>query len=418
MSLFTLPFAPVRGALLAGLCTLVLLAASDPALSQAGPVPEAVNAARQSTFRISHDFDGSRYSAGSGFAVTPDTIVTNAHVVEGVEGDLAPYGARPNFVAIDSNGDPIQVVSYQAFPLIDLAVLRVARNDLVPVSILDAPLNIGQEVWAMGYPGVGDLLSPSRTAQVTFGVVQSYEEFSNPPRYGSTRLIRHNAEINHGNSGGPLLNRCGQVVGVNTLGREEAGATKYSVNSQELVVHLGLQRRPIRPSNVVDACRSGGGVEPWMIGAGMGLVLAAVGGGAVAYRRRAPSPAGGSSGPGPAASGAAGRRAEKPARDPMLVLQVAAQDGTGPVDLKAPIRPDRPVTIGRADNNDIVLAFSTVSRNHLKIEMIGASLLVTDLGSANGTLIDGREIAPRTPRSIPPDTPIEIGTLRARIRLE
>jgi len=91
---------------------------------------------------------------------------------------------------------------------------------------------------------------------------------------------------------------------------------------------------------------------------------------------------------------------------------------TGEVDLKAPIRPDRPVTIGRADNNDIVLAFSTVSLNHLKIEMIGASLPVTDLGSANGTLIDGREIAPRTPRSIPPDTPVEIGTLRARIRLE
>ena len=134
---------------------------------------------------------------GSGFFVKPDTVLTNAHVIEGktsvqvLSGDMR-YTAR---VAMVSTGT-------------DMAVLRVDHpNPAQPILHLGSAgsARAGQEVIAIGY-ALGTL---SNT--VTRGIVSAIRTA------GDVTFIQTDAAINPGNSGGPLLDRRGEVIGINSM---------------------------------------------------------------------------------------------------------------------------------------------------------------------------------------------------------
>jgi len=106
-----------------------------------------------------------------------------------------------------------------AFPGEDLAVLRVEGLDRPPATFANLggrePAK-GLEIYAIGFPGAADRLGPPDEASVVPGVVS--RTFAGPWSEGAptVRIIQHTAPTNPGNSGGPLVNRCGQVVGLNT----------------------------------------------------------------------------------------------------------------------------------------------------------------------------------------------------------
>lgn len=142
---------------------------------------------------------------GTGFFVAPDTLITNAHVVEGNA-----------YVTIKlSTGEAMTGRVLQRSDDLDLAAIRL--NDARPgqavlplASSRDA--RIGQEVIAIGSP-----LGLQNT--VTRGIVSALRQV------GSVVLVQTDAAINPGNSGGPLLDRSGRVVAVATMrmsGRAEA----------------------------------------------------------------------------------------------------------------------------------------------------------------------------------------------------
>ena len=149
---------------------------------------------------------------GSGFIVSEDGyIITNAHVVEGqtsmeLEAGGNNYSAR---VVMVSTG-------------YDLAVLQVnnpnPRQAVLRLSTA-ASARPGKEVIAIGY-ALGSL---SNT--VTRGIVSAIR------RTGNVTLIQTDAAINHGNSGGPLLDRSGQVIGINTMGiaKEEGQGLGFAI---------------------------------------------------------------------------------------------------------------------------------------------------------------------------------------------
>ncbi len=74
-----------------------------------------------------------------------------------------------------------------------------------------------------------------------------------------------------------------------------------------------------------------------------------------------------------------------------------------------PRAPESTTTIGRAVDNDITLDDPLVSRHHARLDLKAGACLITDLGSANGTRIANREMAPREPEPVTDGDRIEIG---------
>lgn len=140
-------------------------------------------------------------ATGSGVIISADgLIVTNNHVVE---------SAR-SLAVIFADGTRQDAELVGTDPLTDLAVIRVGGKvpAFAPLGDSDA-LQPGETVIAIGSP-LGDFKN-----SVTVGVVSALNR--TVPGTGQEGLIQTDAAINHGNSGGPLVNLQGQVVGINTL---------------------------------------------------------------------------------------------------------------------------------------------------------------------------------------------------------
>lgn len=138
-------------------------------------------------------------SAGSGFILTKDGyIATNYHVVE-----------KADTVKVTLyNGDEYEARYIGGDREYDLAVIKVEATDLQPVTLGDSDtLNVGDHVLAIGNP-LGEL-----TFSMSGGMVSSVDRAINVD--GTPfNMIQTDASINAGNSGGPLFNSYGEVVGI------------------------------------------------------------------------------------------------------------------------------------------------------------------------------------------------------------
>jgi S1-C subfamily serine protease len=141
---------------------------------------------------------------GSGFVIDKTGhIVTNYHVVEGADEVTVSF----------SNRDTVKAEIVGTDPSSDLAVLRVqtAASALTPLPLGNSDnVQVGDPVVAIGNP-----FGLDRT--VTSGIVSALQRLITAPnQFTIDHVIQTDAPINHGNSGGPLINARGQVIGVNT----------------------------------------------------------------------------------------------------------------------------------------------------------------------------------------------------------
>ena len=141
--------------------------------------------------------------SGTGVVLTANGyIVTNAHVVDGA--------VRITVLLTDGRELEAQLVGSDSIS--DLAVLYVDAADLIPAQFGDSTvLRVGDSVAA-----IGDPLGVSLRGTLTDGIVSAINRDVNVSGRTMT-LIQTNAAINSGNSGGPLINCYGQVIGIITL---------------------------------------------------------------------------------------------------------------------------------------------------------------------------------------------------------
>ena len=150
---------------------------------------------------------------GSGFVFDVEGhIVTNDHVVQGAEGVSVRLWDGSTYDATVVGTDPST----------DLAVIKVDA----PASILK-PLELGDSTQLSVGEGVVALGSPfGLEGTATSGIVSALNrEMTSQNNFTISNSIQTDAAINHGNSGGPLLNAAAQVVGVNTQIKSESGGS-------------------------------------------------------------------------------------------------------------------------------------------------------------------------------------------------
>lgn len=211
-----------------------------------------------------NDRNGARRSSalGSGFVISEDGyIVTNNHVIEGADEILIEFfpGGEP--------GVPAELVGTD--PNTDIAVLKVDLDDLPFVEFGDSNgpgSRVGDWVMAMGNPlGQGFSVSAGIVSARNRALSGTYDDY-----------IQTDAAINRGNSGGPLFNMDGEVIGVNTailspnggsIGIGFAMSSAVVTNVVDQLIEFGETRRGWLGVRIQD-------VTPDMVDAIEGLDLA------------------------------------------------------------------------------------------------------------------------------------------------
>ena len=435
---------------------------------------------------------------GTGFLVaTRRFIITNNHVVNaslnfGNNPAVAPVRAIYTVTAL-VNGEPFLSLArlVATLPDKDLALLETEADmpgRAWPIADFDATLDL--DIEAQGFPGGSEIVtaaeSEQRLARTSPGLQGAMQRlalsdlapiktqgriqrvFSIEPQQNSqlrARVILHSAVISQGNSGGPLINRCGQVVGVNTFGRAQtvqSGGAFFSISSREVATFLRAQNlRPTVPTSLCFFPGSTTDYVPYMITfASLLLALSAL---AVARRRpeivqqsvqavrrtvaraisRPVEPRGGRRRGERDDSGERGDRDQRPppveprvgrGGGPERATIAAVDDfGTAPGGGSGRLRLvplDRSpeltfaaqdltrgasLVVGRGQRGPGLLAHESVSRNHARLRLDAAGqLVVTDLGSGNGTWKGGKRIATATFLN---GDELRIGDLKYRVML-
>lgn len=196
------------------------------------------------------------FGHGSGLAIAPNRIVTNAHVVELAARypDNVVIGIVPSEGARSYRG---RLIAYDAQR--DLALIEFVGAPLPPLTIYPGPVNDGDAVIALGYPGNVDLATAQSAADYIRPLtpVRSQGGFAGRRSLTGVEVLLHTASIARGNSGGPLLDLCGRVIGVNSaITRTEEGDSSFgfAVADTELAAFLRAAKQPYATTGA--ACTS------------------------------------------------------------------------------------------------------------------------------------------------------------------
>lgn len=190
--------------------------------------------------------DGSGWS-GSGFLLTPDGYaMTNAHVAG--DESLGGKPCRTMFANLLGERIPVDVVALcdahcGSGGEEDLALIKLRRvpYGATPLRIADsARVRTGERVYAMGN-------SKGDGTCITSGIVSDKER---PDPYYGTKVIMTDCAVNHGNSGGPLINEQGNVIGVIVRIKvdrrgEVADGMKYAIPTRSMMEFLRRCRIPL-----------------------------------------------------------------------------------------------------------------------------------------------------------------------------
>jgi len=192
---------------------------------------------------------------GSGFAVAPDKIITNAHVVELTreEKDLV-IGVIPSEGTKTYGG---KIIAFS--PGNDLALIQLEEGHLPVSTFYAGAVSDGQHVTAIGYPGTVDRAQGLGLKQLVepLGTVKTSGNVSSGRASQNFDTVLHTAPLAAGNSGGPLIDDCGRVLGVNSFGSVSDGNDAefgFAVSWREIASFL--RQAGVSSLHTIVPCRS------------------------------------------------------------------------------------------------------------------------------------------------------------------
>ncbi|MBN8734204.1 MAG: trypsin-like peptidase domain-containing protein [Acidobacteria bacterium] len=403
-------------------------------------------------------------STGTGFFVTTTHIVTNWHVC-----CMLPDGVTKKVVLAGRAKEDLQPATVLwSSQTKDLAVLRLDKPvQVTPVAFARFPsLSEGMDVWAVGYPGAAGRMAKSEglfRSSITKGVISKMDTRSVSNGQESVKLIQTDASINAGNSGGPLFDSCGRVVGVNVTKAlvtvldsrgnpvrvPEADGIGWSVDIRELLPEL--DRLSVRYAAFDSVCEAGGstssGFGGVILAAQILLLLATLVVGAVVVRKKvAPAivtavtqrrfashppqqqqpqpqqPQQHQPPPAPLRNMPQQQHAAKPVVRPRVTLLGLAGEYAGQ---RLPLLVQG-LTLGRdAAVSNVVFAAGTpgISKRHCRVYYDQGRVMVEDTYSTHGTFLGsgpgaGERLNPGEPRELQPGEEIRLADERVAFRLE
>lgn len=213
------------------LCDVLVISAQPKILSPSEIYREVV----KSTVTIITDAG----NLGSGFYVAPNIIATNYHVIEGATNvkcvltNTSIEATVTGYVAVDKD--------------IDLILLKVTGSPKTPLRLAHGNVSTGQIIYAIGAP-------QGMAGTISDGIVSAVRKSDN------ITLLQITAPISQGSSGGPVVNRVGEVVGIATLTHSGGQNLNFAVNYSHL--QRLMQRMQAKPANLAQL----GGQSPVQTG--------------------------------------------------------------------------------------------------------------------------------------------------------
>lgn len=162
-------------------------------------LPELYEKVKSSVYLI-YTLNSDGISQGSAFVISKNGIaVSNYHV----------FKSASEAIAINENGQKFQINELLSYSEeLDYVIFRLNSTSDLPFAQIASTLPaVGEKCFAIGNP-------EGLTQTLSMGLVSSYRE--------GQKIIQTNTEITHGSSGGPLFNSSGEVIGITTMGREQA----------------------------------------------------------------------------------------------------------------------------------------------------------------------------------------------------
>lgn len=410
------------GAVLAGI--VLPLAAATPAAA----FDEAE--AKQAVVRVI-SLAGDDIAAGTGFAVNEQGhIVTNNHVIE-------QDGRLGDVYVLLREGDEFRRVAAEVVwrsHELDMAVLRARHLSLRPLPLDRTGPPEGQDVFAVGYPGVADTLTTDIDALVkpsfSKGVVARSFQANWQEGFANFPIIQHDAPLNPGNSGGPLLNDCTAVVGMNTavpltrvqklVGGHAQSGVSFALSAGRIAQVLddqGIAYGTPGAACLATAAASGLPTEALIAGAAGAAVIVGLLVALLLRRRPAPLDA-------PMVNLAPTPRAPRAAPHPVKPAQAQGRSwklsGYGADGRYAKVRFTEGdlqagaagLTIGRAGSGaDLELHSGKISRRHARLFVHAGRVMVEDAGSTNGSFLNDRPLQPGRPEELQEGDELRLGDL-------
>ena len=214
-------------------CLLACLLVPTSALA----ANDAVNACRYGVLQVSLNYiddDNTAHtvSTGTGFLVNDNTLVTCHHVVNLSDGDLetlatglgktiAEIRSRLSITVTVSRDVTIPATKLTESFEMDFAILRLSSSlqGKTPLTIRTGEVKQTEDVYTIGFPALGTLLQSYNTftsddATITSGVVNKVAIGTNMHSRANTNYIQTSCNLDHGNSGGPMVDENGYVIGI------------------------------------------------------------------------------------------------------------------------------------------------------------------------------------------------------------